>query len=617
MRWRLIGVLTAGVLVASACGQATGTASPSHPSSSSPAASASRSGTTGAPPSPKGSAVASATLPPPDLTDTTYKATTPKARGGSVTLAEWQFPDMVNPYYATSSVAWTDIVVSDSMFDSLVTVTPDLKYAPDLAMNVPTLDNGGVVLKGSGMDVTWKLHPGMEWSDGQPINCDDIKATWQWILNADQPTGVLASGTIGWQDVTGVDGGNGTTCVMHFGKVYEGYLTLVHPLLPAHYITTVPVKNAVTQLYPLSDLSSGVYSGPYIPVSVTSRSKIALEPNPNWGTISGHAPWLSSVSWKFYGDFKTMIDGFEGGEYDVGQDLNNDDDPALTAIGPAKKISSDSLTYELLAFNNASIKTKFGSDTNTIIGAIKLATDREAIAQLPLVGDVTVTNDFVSPKAWYYEDTDGSTAADPTTAFTLLANAGWAKGADGYLTKGGKVLELNYCSTTRQFRLDTLSLMANQLRQIGIKVDINAVVDSQVFGAWGTPTPPTPCNLRDGNFDVAEFSYVSRFDPLDGYTIYYSSQTPDNLPHDGGNITRISLPALDAAYDAVAGTVDFSQLRSAMFAIQDIYASDRNTYELPLYFRKDIWLVNPKVHNFTGNPTSSAGEWNIGDWWVG
>jgi ABC-type transport system substrate-binding protein len=89
------------------------------------------------------------------------------------------------------------------------------------------------------------------------------------------------------------------------------------------------------------------------------------------------------------------------------------------------------------------------------------------------------------------------------------------------------------------------------------------------------------------------------------------------VPHDGGNLTRINLPALDSAYDAVAGSVDFNQVRAAMFAIQDIYVSDRNTYELPLYFRKDIWLVNPKLHNFTGNPTSSAGEWNIGDWWVG
>jgi ABC-type transport system substrate-binding protein len=82
-------------------------------------------------------------------------------------------------------------------------------------------------------------------------------------------------------------------------------------------------------------------------------------------------------------------------------------------------------------------------------------------------------------------------------------------------------------------------------------------------------------------------------------------------------VTRISLPALDADYDTIAANVDLNRIRAAMYAIQDIYGSDRNTYELPLYFRKDVWLVSSKLHNFTGNPTAAAGEWNIGDWWVG
>jgi hypothetical protein len=31
-----------------------------------------------------------------------------------------------------------------------------------------------------------------------------------------------------------------------------------------------------------------------------------------------------------------------------------------------------------------------------------------------------------------------------------------------------------------------------------------------------------------------------------------------------------------------------------MFTVQDIYVSDQNTYELPLYNRKDVWLVHPE-----------------------
>jgi ABC-type transport system substrate-binding protein len=351
---------------------------------------------------------------------------------------------------------------------------------------------------------------------------------------------------------------------------------------------------------------------------VTGRALIALKPNPYWAVIGGHDPWLTSVTWKYYGDAGSMIDGYKAGEFDLGQDLSNANMAALTVIDPAQQVIHDSLTYEVLAFNNASFKTKFAGDAAYIIQAIKLATDRQAIAAGPMGGNVTLSNNSVSPLSWYYEDVGGSTAADPTTAFTILANAGWVKGTDGYLTKNGKPLELLYCTTTRQFRLDTLNLMADQLKAVGIKVDVTTRPDSDVFGFWDATKVDTPCNLRHGNFDVAEFAYVSRFDPLGGYRVYHSSQIPENsAAHDGENISRINLPALDAAYDIVDTTLDFSKVRAAMVSIQDIYASDRNTYELPLYFRKDIWLVNPKLHNFTGNPIISAGEWNIGDWWVG
>ena len=595
MRRRLGGVFAVALVVVGACGSSTET----------PALS----GGSGAPIT---APIPSPTVTPVQLTGSTYVVTPAATTGGSVVLAEWDVPDTVNPYFALKQP--TDSEVSASMFDSLLNITPDLKYVPNLAANVPTVDNGGVKLVGSGMDVTWNLKAGMKWSDGEPINCDDLKATWQWIMNKDNAG--LAAGTVGWQDVSGVDGGIGTVCVMHFGAVYEGYLSLVSPLLPAHYLSTVAVKDAPTKLYPLGSLSSGVYSGPYIP-SIKTADQIALSPNPQWQTISGHAPWLKSVIWKYYADAGTMIDGYKAGGFDVGQHLSESDISALSSVDQTQVKVADSLTFEFQTFNNARLKGTYGADATTIINAVKLATDRQAIAAGPLGGSVSVTNSFVSPLAWYYEAVPGPTTADPVTASTLLANAGWTKGTDGYLTKGGKTLELTYCSTNRQVRLDTLKQVTSQLKQVGIKVDVNTKPPTDVFGLWDNTKVDTLCNLPHGNFDVAEFSRASSADPLDGYSVYHSSRTPDVAPHDGGNVSRISLPVLDAAYDTVRTSVDFSKVRAAMASIQEIYGSDRNTYELPLYFRKDIWLISSKVHNFTGSPMPSGAEWNIGDWWVG
>ena len=526
-----------------------------------------------------------------------------------IVLAEWQYPDTVNPYLAQAE---TDIEVSDSMFLNLVDVTPDLRTVPQLVTSVPTLANGGVKMNGAGMDVTWTLKSGMEWSDGTAITCDDLAGTWKWIM--DPANTGLAGGTIGWEDISGIDGGSGTTCVMHFSKVYEGYLYLVAPLLPAKYISSIPVADATTKLYPLDNLKSGVYDGPYIPTDAAADSQITTVANAKWSTISGHAPFVDQVIWKYYADAATMLQGYKAGEYDVAQDLNDADIPSLAGIDQVEQVIHDSLTYELHAFNIKSFTTKFAGDAPTIIKAIKMATDRQAIATGPLGGNVTVTNNFISPLTWYYKAEGGSTTADPAGATALLTGAGWAMGSDGYLAKGGKTLELQYCTTTRQVRQDTLKLVATQLKAIGIKADVTAGPSGDVFGGWGAVKDNTACNLQHGNFDVAEFAYVSPLDPLGGYNVYTTQGIPDNAPHNGQNITRVSIKALDDAYNAVKNSVDPAVVKQAMGTIQDIYVSDQNIYELPLYARKDVWLVKPRIHGFTGNPTTSAGPWNIGEW---
>ena len=526
-----------------------------------------------------------------------------------IVVAEWQYPDTVNPYLAQAE---TDIEVAGSMFHNLVDVTPDLRTVPTLVTEVPTLANGDVKMVGAGMDVTWKLKSGMQWSDGSAITCDDLSGTWKWIMDPDN-TG-LAGGTIGWEDITGIDGGSGTTCVMHFGKVYEGYLYLVAPLLPAKYIQSVPVKDAPTKLYPLGDLKSGVYDGPYIPTEAQADAQLTTVANSKWSTISGHAPYVDQVIWKYYAEAATMLKGYKAGEYDVAQDLNDADIPSLAGIDLNEQVIHDSLTYELHQFNNKSLSDKFGADYKTIIKAVKLATDRQAIAAGPLGGNVSVSNNFISPLTWYYKVEGGSTAADPAAATALLTAAGWALGSDGYMAKGGKTLALDYCTTTRQVRQDTLKLVASQLKAVGIKANVTAAPSGDVFGGWDAVKADTKCNLVHGTFDVAEFAYVSPLDPLGGYNVYTSQGIPDVAPHNGQNTARINLPALDDAYNAVKNSVDPAVVKAAMATIQDIYVTDQNTYELPLYMRKDVWLVKPRIHNFTGNPTTSAGEWNIGDW---
>ena len=110
--------------------------------------------------------------------------------------------------------------------------------------------------------------------------------------------------------------------------------------------------------------------------------------------------------------------------------------------------------------------------------------------------------------------------------------------------------------------------------------------------------------------------FISSHDPTGGYLTYSSKGNPDIPPHNGGNEMRISIPEMDAAWEVVNTSLDPAEIKAAMAKIQDIYASDQNTFELPFFNHRNVWLVSPKLKNFTGNPSTATGNWNTEDWWL-
>ena len=83
-------------------------------------------------------------------------------------------------------------IVADTGFDALVMelvmlgmtdVDPDGNVFPELAAELPTVENGGVVMsedEGT-MSVTWKMRDDVQWQDGTPVTADDVIFTWNAI----------------------------------------------------------------------------------------------------------------------------------------------------------------------------------------------------------------------------------------------------------------------------------------------------------------------------------------------------------------------------------------------------------------------------------------------------
>ena len=466
---RLAAGTAAIMIAAAACGSnssATPGASPTAGPASTPVASPAAS--SGASPSAGGQI---------DLFNTAY-APAQGTDGGTAILGDWQEATQFNPYYLTQV---TEANVASAVWSTLVVFTDDYKYAPDLATQVPTLDNGGVKVpgdNGDAMTVTWTLRDGLKWSDGQDLTCDDFKYAWEWVLSPDN-VGVVTSG---FDDVTAWDCPSATEMVLHFKNVFEGYITMVVAPLPRHYLSKIPIKDQVNGAgFRPDEIAKLPTSGAFKFESVTPASEVRLARNPNYTSWKTGLPaHLDSLVFKWYGDPDAMIAGFRGGEVDVATDLQDLDIPKVQDLGD--QVSAiPSLTYEYLRPNWSdvdAVDTKQGvggCSKNPAVAdrgngcpmadpamrqALAYAIDKNEINARLLSGQAQVANTFVSPDAWFYVDQQ-PTSYDPEKAKQILEAAGWTDtDGDGIREKNGLKAKIELCTSTRQVRQDTLALIA-------------------------------------------------------------------------------------------------------------------------------------------------------------
>jgi peptide/nickel transport system substrate-binding protein len=613
MRNRVFSVIAAGVIVVAACSPAAqGTASPSSgTAASAPAESQAATGSEGT-----SSGAPSPSSGVPDLTATKYKAEPVGNKGGNLVIGISGDPSSF--WFNTYDTFANDCEAFCPSMWGLWNNTMDLKYYPQLTTDVPTVANGGVTVTGTKMDVKVDLIPGAQWSDGTPITCDDVIGMNKWILDKNQAG--LASGTAGYEDITSIDGAGTTNCVLHFGKIFEPYLGLFSPLYPAAYLAKSSVADAQKNLYVDTKLTEGVYSGPYMPTAWAHDAQINYVPNTKfWSTIKKADAPFDAVTMKFYADTDAEIAGFANNEVDAGLEFNQNNIAAMSAIDPASIDKVLGPTYEQHSWNYKSLTTKFGdAGAKAMMEAIHYATDKDAINQTITGGTVTPTCNGIYPDAWFYDATLGDCyKTDAAKAEATLTAAGFTKGSDGILTLNGNKADFLACARSdRQYRLDTLNLLASQLQPLGIKLTVKGVPAANVFAGWTATAADTPCNTTHGNFDVVEFAWVGTPDPGSNYFLYHSKFIPDTGDHAGQNYIRVNNPAVDKSMDTIVSTVDLPSIKTAMSDFQKIYTDPAQAFpEVALYNWTTVMLKSPAMHNIANNGSASVQTWNIEDWW--
>jgi len=384
--------------------------------------------------------------------------------------------------------------------------------------------------------------------------------------------------------------------------------------MPKHYIETIPVKDQVTGAgWAATDMPNVPVSGPFKYASITPGQELRLARNDSYqNPITGETAYLDEVVWKWYGDADAMIAGYRAGETDYVSDLADADLPKVLDLGDQVQ-ALPALQYEFF-------RPQWGTKADGVQSpmhdlamrvALQYAVDKDGINERLMGGLATIAYTNVSPNAWYYDPNVEQRKFDLDKAAQVLEAGGWIVGADGVREKGGQRAEILLCTTTRQLRQDTLALVAADLNKIGVKATVQAVSAADIFATYNEGTNETPCNLsRHVGWDVALHTFSVPLSPNSNYPVYHSTQVAPTGQNDG----QVNVPELDKILDDLKTTADFAKGLALMQEFQKIYVDE--AVEVPLYFRKDVNIVQPYVKNWFGNPTSVGHTWNAADWFI-
>jgi peptide/nickel transport system substrate-binding protein len=609
MQKRLIGILTMAALIASACGGATTTTAPSGGAA------------TDAPPaSDAASQPPAATQDPNDpegqLLNYTYEPTEGVA-GGSAIVGDWQAVANLNTYYDN---AFTTTQVLASTMLGLWEASASGHWKPELAAKMPRFSDGSIREVGEGFEVDLELRPGLKWSDGTPLTLEDLKYTWEWIMDPAQ-TG-LVSGTTGWEDITDITvAADGLTATVAFSKPYAGFYGLLASfIVPKHYFETIPVAEAATLSMPVTpDIAKVPTSGPFM-FDTASATAIVVKKNPNYvGGFFGQGAYLDQVTFNFYADKNGEITDFLAGNVDAALDMIAADYAAIEGVDPAigRAILEPAWQYEHLDMNQGPNGHPMLKELD-VRKAFSQAIDKDDLFAALFPGYPVPEQAACSPAppgTYWRDETIECAPFDVAAANALLDGAGWVdSNGDGTRDKDGTEAVLKACTLSGvPVRQLTLEKIAGYFTAIGVQVDVN--LTDILFDGWNDTTEESDCNIYRGTYDLALFAWVFTFDLFGNYYYsYHTDQWPDEEPHDGGNTSRFSNPEMDAALDALAVEITTEAQIEAVKTVQEIYIE--NAAEIPLYYRNSTRGVSTRLQNFEKNPSTASDIWNIEDWWI-
>jgi len=458
--------------------------------------------------------------------------------GGRVVQATFFDAQTLQPFLATDA---TSLQVTGLIYAPLLRPDP---VSGELRPHLGTWS-----VSADARTVTWDIDPQAAWSDGTPITGDDFATLAKAVARSKRTTRTSAFQII--EGFAEYRGGKATTIAgiavagrhftVRFTSVFCPSLYAVFGVapIPAHvfarYLGDAPDKSTIDDAG--ENLAPTIASGPFRLESWKKGERLDLARNERY--FLG-APLLDGISFKITTDASAFAA------------LSRDAELSLASIEPKDADAAARRGLAVRAYPAASY-TALAWNLRTGAPALRDVRVRQALAYAIDVDGFIQSTLFGRGRRAQQHHLDGTWPAapasaltryvhDPSTAESLLQQAGFARGADGIFAKDGRPLSLVlYTNAGNKARETFLQMTVEQLQRLGVKAEARLDQLDALLERLGTGS-------AQGDGWLVSWAMSPEPDP---YGLWHSSQIPDPAKRTAGlNVGGFSSPDVDRAIEA-------------------------------------------------------------------
>ncbi len=601
---------------------------------------------------------------PQDATPTLAATMTPAAPT-TLTVCLGQEPNTLYPY-ASPNVAARDVLAA--IYDGPIDIFSN-GYQPVILEKIPSVQNGdaqrapvkvkrgdpvvdihgqpvaldtGVTVFPSGcndlacallfdgqteltldqMVVTFRLKPGLLWSDGAPLTAAD--SVYAFGLASDPASPVSKYRIDRTQAYEALD----DLSLQWWGRpgfIDPAYVENFWAPLPKHLWGA---QSAQALLSADLTVRPPLGWGPYLFREWIPGQYLRLEKNPNYFRAAENLPVFESLVFRFLPDAESAISALTAGECDL-LDTSLRLESQINLLRQLEKnhqarvaIATSPLMERLdLGLNPAAYDDGPGvNDRPNLMGdvrtrqAIAFCLDRQKVVDTVFSGLTSVPDSFVPSTHPLFSSETANYPHDSNRGIALLEQVGW-KNEDGNPSTprtalnisgilSGTPLTLKYWTTGATQRRQVAEILSASLAECGIGVTVE-YFDPNDFYAPGPGGP-----LFGRQFDLAEYAITTA-----GSDPACAAFTGASIPDAANGWLGVNLSGYkNSDFDTLCSQSQHTLPDDAAYAglwkqIQAIYANDLPS--IPLYQRLKVLAARPDFCNLNVDSTTLFDLWNL------